>query len=222
VRGAGKYLMRIPGSRLLTGSAITILALGALSACGRSATTSSPAASGTSTVSTTSSRASSSSASGTSSSQTTSAGARGQCRAADLLLSYLGGQGATGHGELGFALRNKSGHACHLFGYPGVQFVDRAGKPLPTSPTRTTEDFFGRSPQRRLSVAPGKLVSFRLDVTHGSGSSAPCPTAAGLQVVLPRDTHTLSTLISNGAYECGRANVSPLQPGTTAYLRAGG
>ncbi|MEO6857472.1 MAG: DUF4232 domain-containing protein [Solirubrobacteraceae bacterium] len=221
MRGAEKHLMHIPGSRGLPRCAILVLALGALSGCGNSATTSAPAASGTATVGTTSS-ASSSAASTTSSSQTTTAGARGQCPATDLLLSYLGGQGATGHGELGFALRNKSARACHISGYPGIQFVDRAGKPLPTSSTDTTEDFFGRSPLRRLSVAPGKTASFRLDVTHGSGSSAPCPTAAGLQVVPPRDTHTLRTLISNGAYECGRANVSPFQPGTTAYRRAGG
>jgi hypothetical protein len=213
--------MRIPGSRLLIGPALIILALGALSGCGRSATTNSPAASGTSSVTTASSTASSSSASSTSSSQTT-AGARGQCRAADLLLSYLGGQGATGHGELGFALRNSSAHACHMFGYPGIQFVDRAGRPLPTSSIRATEDFFGHSPLRRLSVAPGRMISFRLDVTHGSGSSAPCPTAAGLRVIPPKDTHTLATSISSGAYECGRATVSPLQPGNSAYRGAGG
>ncbi len=221
MRGAEKDLMRMTGFGRMTGPALMILVLGALSGCGRSATTSSPAASGTSSVTTASSSASSSSASGTSS-QTTTAGARGQCRGAGLLLFYLGGQGATGHGELGFALRNTSAHACSMFGYPGIQFVDRAGRSLPTTSIRATEDFFGHSPLRRLSVAPGKTVSFRLDVTHGSGSSAPCPTAAGLRVIAPKDTHALATSITNGAYECGRATVSPVQPGNSAYRRAGG
>src|ERR1019366_6839808 len=54
------------------------------------------------------------------------------CRAADFSLSFLGGQGATGHGELGFALRNISTATCRTYGYPGVQFLDRGGHALPT------------------------------------------------------------------------------------------
>jgi hypothetical protein len=95
--------------------------------------------------------------------------------------------------------------------------LDRTGKALPTVPTHSTEDFFGHSPLRALSVAPGASVSFRLDVSHGSGSPGQCPTAAALAVIPPDDTRALSTSITNGAYECGRAIVSPLQPGLTAH-----
>lgn len=140
-----------------------------------------------------------------------------ECRAGQLELSYLGGLGATGHGDLGFALRNTSARTCHTYGYPGIQFLNRAGGPLPTIPTHSTDDFFGHSPLRLLSVAPGHSVSFRLDVSHGSGSPGRCPTAAGLQVIPPNDTHALSTSITNGAYECGRTIVSPLQPGHSAH-----
>jgi Protein of unknown function (DUF4232) len=140
------------------------------------------------------------------------------CRAAELSLSYLGGQGATGHGELGFALHNTSAQTCSTYGYPGIQFLDQAGHPLPTVPTHTTQDFFGSLPKVPLTVAPGATVSFRLGVTHGVTSSAGCTTASALQVIPPNDTATLKTTIGNGgAYECRTATVSPLQRGTTAY-----
>jgi len=140
------------------------------------------------------------------------------CRAATLSLSYLGGQGATGHGELGFALHNTSSYTCSTYGYPGIQFLDQAGHALPTTPTHTTQDFFGSLPRVPLTVAPGASVSFRLGVTHGVTSSAGCTTAYGLQVIPPNDTATLRTAIGNGgAYECQTATVSPLQRGTAAY-----
>jgi hypothetical protein len=135
-----------------------------------------------------------------------------------LKLAYLGGQGATGHGELGFSLTNTSGHSCHTFGYPGVLFLSQSGKSLPTVPSHTTRDFFGQTPAMSLSVAPGASVSFRLGVTHGITSTAGCTTAHGLQAIPPDDTATLRTAIGNGgAYECRTATVSPLQPGSSAY-----
>jgi hypothetical protein len=140
------------------------------------------------------------------------------CTAADLALSFLGGQGATGHGELGFELRNTSTSSCHTYGYPGVLFLDRAGKALPTDSTRTTQDFFGSVPEQKLVVAPGQSVSFRLGVTHGAASPVGCTTAYGLQVIPPDDTATLHVAIVNGgAYECRTVTVSPLQQGTSAF-----
>jgi hypothetical protein len=140
-----------------------------------------------------------------------------QCVASGLVLSFLGGQGATGHGELGFALRN-TGPACRTGGYPGIQFLDQSGAALPTTPTHTTADFFGHLSLRELAVAPGQSVSFRLGVSHGGGGgSAGCTTAYGLQVIAPNDTATLHVQIPNGASECGTATISPVQPGDSAY-----
>ena len=155
--------------------------------------------------------------SSTTTAASSSAGGPPPCTARDLAASFLGGQGATGHGELGFALRNTGSTACSTVGYPGVQFLDQAGATLPTQPTHTTSDFFGNLPLKSLVVAPGQSVSFRLGVTHGAASEAGCTTAYGLQVIAPNDTATLTTSIPNGAYECQTATVSPLQPGDTAY-----
>ena len=137
--------------------------------------------------------------------------------AADLALSFLGGQGATGHGELGYALRNTTTTSCRTYGFPGVLFLDRSGAALPTDSTRTTNDFFGSVPAKPLVIAPGGSVSFRLGVTHGISSSAGCTTAYGLQVIPPNDTATLRVSMPQGAYECGTATVSPLAAGQSAY-----
>jgi hypothetical protein len=140
-----------------------------------------------------------------------------QCKAAGLALSYLGGQGATGHGELGFALKNTGASACATGGYPGIQFLAKDGSALPTTPQHTTDDFFGHLALQRLTLQPGQTASFRLGVSHGAGASTGCTTADGLQVIAPNDTATLRVQIPNGASECGTATVSPLQPGASAF-----
>ena len=192
---------------------------GATTTVTRTATETTPTAtSSTSATTTTTSVASSPSATATDGGSST-AGNVAACRAPDLALSFLGGQGATGHGELGFALRNTTQTSCRTYGYPGVQFLDRAGKALPTIPTHTTDDFFGHTTETPLTVAPGQSVSFRLGVSHvgTSGSGSGCTTAGGLQVIPPDDTETLRVTIPGGAAECGgRVTVSPLQPGTSA------
>jgi hypothetical protein len=154
----------------------------------------------------------------TTSTSTTSAGLPPPCLTADFALRFLGQAGATGHGELGFALRNTTPSQCRTFGYPGVLFLDQAGNPLPTKPAHTTTDFFGSTTATQLIVAPGASVSFRLGVNHGAGSTSGCTTAYGLQVIAPDDTHTTSTTIPGGAAECGGdVTVSPLQPDVTAF-----
>ena len=172
------------------------------------ATTTAQASSTTSAITSTTTKATST---------TTAALGPAPCRAAGLALHFLGQQGAVGHGEIAFALRNTGSRSCHTIGYPGVVFLDRDGAALPTIATHTTQDFFGIAPLRSLQVASGAEVSFRLGVTHGIASRAGCTTAYGVQVIPPNDTATLRASIPDGAYECGRATVSPLQAGTSAY-----
>ena len=148
---------------------------------------------------------------------TSSSGSGHACVASGLALSFLGQQGATGHGELGFALRNTGSASCSTVGYPGVQFLGGGDTMLPTTPTHSTSDFFGHTTLHPLTVDPGQTVSFRLGVTHGQGSSAGCTTASALQVIAPNDTATLTTAIPDGAAECATVTVSPLQAGDSAY-----
>jgi hypothetical protein len=156
----------------------------------------------------------------TSTNTTTSAAAAPPCVTADFALRFLGQEGATGHGEIGFALRNITPGQCRTYGYPGVLFLDKAGNALPTNPTHTTVDFFGKTTETELIVLPGASVSFRLGVSHGAGTTSGCTTAYGLQVIAPDDTHTIRTTIPEGAYECGGdVTVSPLQAAELAFTQ---
>jgi Protein of unknown function (DUF4232) len=149
--------------------------------------------------------------------RTTSAGLS-ICRAAGVKITYLGGQGATGHGLLGFAMQNTSSAPCTTLGYPGIQFESKRGTALPTRDIRTTTDFFGTTKLARLTVAPGQSASFRLGVSHGAATTQACVTAGYVQVIPPNDTSTVRIAIPGGVYECGGAvTVSPMQPGDSAY-----
>ena len=200
----------------LAAAAVTLTACGGSGGTTKASTaarTGAPATSGSTPAATTSGSSTTGTPTTTTAARTTPA-----CVAAMLSLSYLGGQGATGHGELGFGLRNTSGTTCHTFGFPGVLFLSKSGQGLTTQTMRTTHDFFGIAPETRITVAPGQSVSFRLGVTHGAASNGGCATAYALQVIPPDDTATLKTAIPNGgAYECGTVTVSPLRPGTTAF-----
>jgi Protein of unknown function (DUF4232) len=178
-------------------------------------TTSSSAA--TSTIATSPTTPSASTTTTTTSTTATTTAGPPPCVASDLALSFLGQQGGMGHGEIGFQLRNTSSTSCRTYGYPGIQFLDQQGRPLPTIPHHTTNDFFGATPAVPLVIAPGESASFRLDVGHGVATSNGCATAYSLQVIPPNDTATLRTTIPGGSYECRDANVSPLRAGTAAY-----
>jgi len=211
-------------------TALVVLACLELCACGGSGSGATSAASQTSSVTTvtrtatapatsSSTAAGSTTSSGASTTSTGSSASAGPppCRAAGLALSFLGQQGATGHGELGFALRNTGSGSCATFGYPGIQFLDRNGGALPTVPTHATSDVFGSSPLRQLVLGPGRSASFRLTVSHGGGSSAGCTTAYAVAVIAPNDTAALRVAMAGGATECGAAVVSPVRPGDSAY-----
>ena len=208
--------------RVFAAAAVAVALAALLAACGSSSSTTTGNAGDTTsttkavTVTRTATRTASASSS-TTASQSSAAGGPSPCRAAGLSLSFIGGQGATGHGLLGFALHNTGSSSCSTIGYPGIQFLDRHGGDLPTTPIHTTHDFFGSAPLRPLVVGPGQTVSFRIGVTHGNGSSAGCTTAYALQVIPPNDTQSLRVSLPNGAYECTTATVSPLRPGTLAY-----
>jgi Domain of unknown function (DUF4232) len=204
------HTMRVAKSLLLPCVAL------AVAACGSSkGTTSAAVTTPTHTVTVTTS------ASTTTTSQTTTTTSGAPiCRASTLALSSLGSQGAAGHGLLGFELKNTGSATCSTIGYPGITFLDKAGKPLPTNTTRTTQDYFGSAPKVLLNVAPGASVSFRIGVTHVPTGNATCTTAYGLQVIPPNDTSTLTVSLSDGAYYCQTATVSPVRPGTSAYPSA--
>ena len=142
------------------------------------------------------------------------------CSAADLTPVFLGSNGAAGTIVLGFALKNTSSTSCHTYGWPGVQFLSSRGSALRTGATRTTTDVAGSTPATAITLKPGEVASFRMtasDVPTGGGS---CPTAAKLQIYAPDDTATMNVAVP-GIAACGKATLSPMMPGDTAFADQG-
>jgi hypothetical protein len=149
---------------------------------------------------------------------TTTGGASDECVAADLKPSFLGTNGAAGTIAVGFALTNSSSSTCTTYGWPGVLLLSSADAALPTNAVRTSSDMLGATPATTITLKPGQEVSFRLIASDfASGSTSSCPNASDLQIIPPDDSATLKVAISGGIPACGRATLSPLMAGTSAW-----
>jgi hypothetical protein len=104
------------------------------------------------------------------------------CAPSALRLDQKGGQGFTSHRELVLALRNVTGHTCHLKGYPGVAALDAHAAVL--SPTAT------RVPASKPTIVlhTWQRAFFRVVYTVGGPCVPHTVTAFGLQVIPPGDT----------------------------------
>jgi hypothetical protein len=149
---------------------------------------------------------------------TTSGAGSGECVAADLKPSFLGTNGAAGTIAVGFALTNSSGSTCTTYGWPGVLLLSSTDTALPTDAVRTSSDMLGSTPATNITLKPGQQASFRLIASDfASGSTASCANATDLQIIAPNDTATVKVAISGGIPACGRATLSPLMVGTSAW-----
>jgi Protein of unknown function (DUF4232) len=149
---------------------------------------------------------------------TTTAFAHGTaCTASDLTPSYLGSNGAAGTIELGFALKNTGSTTCHTYGWPGVELLSSSGVGLPTNAKRTTTDVQGDTPANVLTLKPGEQASFRLIASDSAAGGGNCKNATLLQIYAPDDTVTMKVRISGGVPACGKATLSPMLPGTSAF-----
>jgi Protein of unknown function (DUF4232) len=148
---------------------------------------------------------------------TTAIAAGTACNASDLTPSFLGSNGAAGTIELGFALKNTGSSTCHTYGWPGVELLSSDGVGLPTNATRTTTDVLGDTPANVLTLKPGEQASFRLIATDFASGGGNCENASQLQIYAPDDTVTMKVAISGGVPACGRATLSPMMPGASAF-----
>jgi hypothetical protein len=158
---------------------------------------------------------------GTTTTGTTTTGSGSQtaaCVAADLTPSFLGTNGAAGTIAVGFALKNTSSAPCHTYGWPGVEFLSSSGSALPTDAVRTTTDMLGATPASEITLQPGQKASFRLIASQfAENSNTSCATATALQIIAPDDSATFNATISGGIPACGKATLSPLMVGTSAW-----
>jgi hypothetical protein len=181
-------------------------------------TTTGTTTTGTTTTGTTTTGTSTTSTTGGSSIPPSASGGSTECVAADLKPSFLGTNGAAGTIAVGFALTNISSSTCTTYGWPGVLLLSSTDQALPTNAVRSSSDLLGSTPASNISLAPGQKASFRMIASDfASGNTASCPDATDLQIIAPNDTATLKVAISGGIPACGRATLSPMMVGTSAW-----
>jgi hypothetical protein len=143
------------------------------------------------------------------------------CAGPRLRLSAMGTQGATGHLEVTFALRNDSGTFCTLRGYPGARLLDATGQTIAMRLERG-RGFFPDTmiAPRRVLLAPSASARFGLSfVTNNEYAGARrCVRAWVLEAVPPGGSGPLRVSLSDGGLPqivpCGRRLVtSPLYDG---------
>src|SRR3954453_1819252 len=122
---------------------------------------------------------------------------------------------ATTHYAQDIVIRNTSSATCALRGYPGVEFFDANGRPLPTKDNRTASAFMWQySGYETLRLAPGGQVRFSLGgVDYDAVHNQQCPTAPVVKVIAP-SLYTQFPVTVNWPY-CfhGRVDVSPVVGG---------
>jgi len=102
-------------------------------------------------------------------------------------------QGATGHGNLILTFKNRSSHSCSLYGYPGLDALDRSGHVLRHA-QRTLSGFTGGSTHglRTIVLAPGRYASADVEwMNFHPTTGTACRFSAAIAVTPAGTTHTV-------------------------------
>jgi hypothetical protein len=124
------------------------------------------------------------------------------------------GQGFAGHGALVLLFRNKTTHACTLFGYPGVDALNARGGVIAHA-RRTLTGSAGGSPQgvQTVRVNPGAFASATVEwLNFNPMTAGPCRFSHAIAVTPANTSHT--RVIDRSVSVC-RLQVHPTVAGRT-------
>lgn len=109
------------------------------------------------------------------------------CQNTQLSIHPQESQGAAGHIAVIYRLHNLSGRTCTLFGYPGVQLLNKHFLTLPTNLHRGAGNLVGRIPRQLVRLAPGGNAYFAIGYSDVPVNNRPCSTAYYLMIFPPND-----------------------------------
>lgn len=138
------------------------------------------------------------------------------CQNIQLLLRPYGSNGAAGHIGVIYQIYNLTGRPCSLYGYPGVELLDKHFHSLPTSVRRG--GLLGNIPERGVTLGAYGHAYFTLMFSDVPVGNAPCqPPAHYLMVWAPNDYLPVVTYAwtdGGSIYSCtGGIDVSPVTTG---------
>jgi hypothetical protein len=151
---------------------------------------------------------------------TAAAGTR--CLVAQLAVKPGAGGGAAGSIGQTVHFTNTSDRSCTLSGYPGLQMLNGAGRPIATEVHRGASVTVPSRPVSLVTLAPGGEASFDLGYADATGfGNEQCPTSARVQITPPNDYGHLTISWRLQPYggdiphlECGLIDVSPVFAGS--------
>jgi Protein of unknown function (DUF4232) len=131
-----------------------------------------------------------------------------RCHTADLSARFGFIEGAAGSRFGPLVLKNRSSHACTLFGYIGGQLYNAAGRPIRTQIVRDHS-----RPEHTVTVAPGHSAFADLDwVVIPPDDARRCPQPRTFAVT-PPDERTQLRVRWTASWVCdhGRIDVRPVR-----------
>jgi hypothetical protein len=145
-----------------------------------------------------------------------------RCHSSQLRVKLGPAGGALGHiGQL-VSFENASATTCTLYGYPGLQMLNAAGRPIRTQVLRGIAYTVPSVPERLVNIAPGHEASFDLGYDDATGyGNESCPTSARVELT-PPNAYTPITVVwrmqpyGGGTIQhlrCGQITVSPVFAG---------
>ncbi|HEX2702039.1 MAG TPA: DUF4232 domain-containing protein [Solirubrobacteraceae bacterium] len=158
----------------------------------------------------------------TSSAPTHAAAARvSRCFASQLTVAPGPGSGAAGSVGQVVHFTNHSHSSCTLSGYPGMQMLGSAGKPLATEVHRGSSVTVPALAVRLVTLRPAGKASFNLGYADATGyGNERCPTSTRVEITAPNDYKPLTIVWRIQPYggdiphlECGEITVSPVFAG---------
>ncbi|HLG92325.1 MAG TPA: DUF4232 domain-containing protein [Acidimicrobiales bacterium] len=138
-----------------------------------------------------------------------------RCRAGQLSAGRTSTREAAGQVLAVYSLRNVSGTACVLFGYPAISLVGPAGQALPTTVVRGGSALLPPQAPQVVVLNPGSAASFRVAWSGvPQGGQPSCPASARLEITPPGDFS--SVVLADQIAPCGPLHVSPVAAGDAA------
>ncbi|HEY3766482.1 MAG TPA: DUF4232 domain-containing protein [Gaiellales bacterium] len=116
-----------------------------------------------------------------------SAASTPRCRLNQLSLAAPKMNGAAGTIRLRYVFTNTGGATCSLFGFPGMQMLNKNQSPIPTHVYRGTGHGVPPEPETTVVMTPGQHGSFYAGFSDVPTGNEKCPTSAYMEVTPPND-----------------------------------
>lgn len=145
----------------------------------------------------------------------TGAPATAACTSSALTVTHTPTEGATGHASVVLLFRNVSKHTCSLYGYPGLDALNKSGHVLAHA-TRTLHGFAGGTKAvQKVTLAPARFASATVEwMNFNSTTSGDCTFSKSIATTPANTTHVVHLAVSVSVCDL---QVHPTVAGTSGY-----